>query len=198
MIIGITGGIGSGKSLLTDYLAENHGFHAIKTDDLARDMMNTDSSLKDSLKKAFGDRIYNDDGTLNRQIYAGIIHKSREEREKSDSIVHPAVWNRVLTLIAEQKKKGIRNFAVETALPGTGFKEICTEVWHVHTDPAERKNRLIRDRGYSGEYTDSVMKGQIPEECYSDFADRILDNSTDISSLYRQADRLLTALSETR
>lgn len=192
MILGITGGIGSGKSLVTDHLSEKYGFTAIKTDDLAREMMNSDKGLMKKLKNAFGSEIYGKDGKLNRELYAKLIYSDKENRLKSDSIVHPAVWERVkeLTSSGTDKKEG-RNYTVETALPGSMLRTVCSEVWHVQSEHEVRIERLMLNRGYTREYAESVIRGQISEEEYSKSADIIIRNNATVEELYGNVDRLI-------
>lgn len=192
MILGITGGIGSGKSLVTDYLSEKYCFTAVKTDDLAREMMNNDPCLKQKLMQVFGKEIYMDDGRLDKTVYANIIHSDKENRLKSDRIVHPAVWTRVKELTVDGTSAGNRrNYAVETALPGEKLQRICSEVWYVHSDPEVRIERLMLNRGYARAYSESVIRGQISEEEYRKTATVVINNNTTVEELYRTVDRLI-------
>lgn len=192
MILGITGGIGSGKSLVTDHLSEKYGFTAVKTDDLARTMMNSDEELKKKLKETFGPDIYGRDGKLNREVYTSVIHSKEENRLKSDRIVHPAVWAQVRKLISPgMNTTDRRNFAVETALPGSELRRICTEVWHVHSDPEVRIGRIMLSRGYTRDFSESVIRGQISEEEYKKIADVIITNDSTVDRLFAAVDRLV-------
>jgi len=198
MIIGITGGIGSGKSMVTDHLRTKHSFITAKTDDLAADMMAHDDELINRLKKAFGPAIYLSDGALDKKRYASIIHTSEEKRQLSDSIVHPAVWDRVRIMIRKEINKNNEDFgfAVETALPGDTLKTICDEVWYIKVDEKIRIERLMKDRGYSEDYARCVIEGQISDKAYSEMADRILVNETTLEDLYSKVDRILINVNE--
>lgn len=194
MIIGITGGIGSGKSLVTDYLSNKYGFLSIKTDDLAREMMNSEVHLKTNLIHAFGNSIYGIDGKLDKAVYASIIHSDPSMREKSDQIVHPAVWNKVRQLTADGKDKEdtkIR-YAVETALPGSSLKKLCDELWYVHSNTDVRIQRLMVNRSYTREYAEAVIKGQISEDAYTSLADRIIENNSTLEDLYLAVDKIIS------
>ena len=193
MILGLTGGIGSGKSLVTEILQTEYGFHVIRTDAVAAEMMVSDENLKEQLKKAFGNEIYDPDGTLNRKKYAELIYGVPGMRELSDSIVHPAVWQETKRQIGEIRNAAGQDadIAVETALPGDSLGKICDTVWHISADAEIRTMRLMETRNYSREYAEAVMKRQLPEERYGKIADRVIMNNGSVEELREEIRGLL-------
>lgn len=171
MILGVIGGIGSGKSTVAKWIAVVYGYCHLSTDDLAQEMMNGDEELKNALREAFGE-VYKEDGILDKKKYAGILYSDAENRKKNDEIVHPLVWKKVKELTA-----GEGNFVVETALPGPEFKTLCDKIFAVYVGEDERIHRLMESRGYTKEYALSIIRGQQPDSFYEAFSDLMIDNS---------------------
>ena len=173
MIIGITGGIGSGKSAVAVFLSEAYGFVHISSDEVAKDLMASDQEMIAELKNAFGSDIYRENGELNRQKYAEAIYKSEEKRRLSDRIVHPRVWEHIKSIASSKDTC----YVVETALPGDSFREFCDEIWFVFVDKETRIRRLAEGRGYERAYAESVIRSQQPDEYFRSFSDAEIDNS---------------------
>lgn len=113
-IIGVTGGIGSGKSTLTGYF-ERMGAFVVYADDLAKSLMTTDEQLIADIKKTFGDESYLKDRSLNKP------HLIREafqagRTDELNAIVHPVVYRETQRLIKEAREKGYKLFVKEAAL----------------------------------------------------------------------------------
>lgn len=193
MIIGLTGGIGSGKSQAAELLEKEFSFSVIQTDRVASEMMNGNEAMKHRLKEAFGEEIYLPDGTLDRKRYAEILYRDPENQKRSDRIVHPAVWEeterRIRTI--RENSGNDRNIAVETALPGKQLKQICDRVWHIGTDRETRIGRLMKTRNYSREYAETVMAKQPREEDYLQIADKVIPNNGTVSDLREEIRALL-------
>ena len=103
MIIGIIGGIGSGKSTVSEYLENKYGFLVFKSDTVAKEIMTADPEVVMELKCAFGDDIYNEDGSVNRQKYASILYSDEKNRVLSNSIIHPACWKEIRKRVSERR-----------------------------------------------------------------------------------------------
>ena len=174
MVLGITGAIGSGKSTAADLITREYGFEMIGTDQLANKIMTEDPECRRELTEAFGPEIYTSCGTIDKDRYRELIHKSAENRIRSDSIIHPRVWKRIREIVAEDPSG---NFLVETALPDENFAGICDNVILVTADPCVRAERLMRDRGYSKAYAETVIANQKSEEEFRKFATLTVDNS---------------------
>jgi len=190
MILGLTGGIGSGKSLVSEILEKEYGFYVIQTDKVAADIMITDTALVCRLKQAFGKDIYLPDGTLNKTRYAEIIYSDRKMQTLSDEIVHPAVWVETAGMIRRIKGE-YGSILVETALPGKNLKKLCDLVWHVSADENIRMIRLMETRNYPRGYAESVMKRQPSEDAYSVLADRVIRNNGTVEELREEIKKLL-------
>ena len=136
--IGITGGIGSGKSVIARILRCN-GFIVYDCDSEARELMNSSLSLKNALKEKFGEDIYLPEGTLDRKKLASIIFYDAEEREYVNGIVHEAVRQDILKL--RKEKPGY--FFIEAAILGSGgLAPFCDSIWVVEAPLEERYERV--------------------------------------------------------
>ena len=180
MVLGLTGGIGSGKSTVADILKNEYGFKYISTDEMAKYVMNHDVVCINELKSAFGDDIYGKDGFIDREKYKNEIYSCDAKRQLSDHIVHPIVWKYVLKAIgrdAASTPDEEERYLLETALPGKNFKSICDELWFVRTDAGIRVKRLMSSRGYTEDYAMTVISKQPSDEEYSSMSDFVIDNS---------------------
>lgn len=195
MIIGIIGGIGSGKSTVSEYLENRYGFIVFKSDAVAKEIMTTDPEIAEELKGAFGDDIYNADGSVNREKYASVIYSDEKNRILSDSIIHPACWKEIRKRVSERMMDDGGNdfdFAVETALPSDILVSMCDEIWFIYADPDERIKRLIGSRGYTREYADSVIKNQLSYNGFMEYADRLINNGGTEYATQSVIDRIIS------
>lgn len=195
MIIGITGGIGSGKSFVSDYLAVKYGYEVLKTDDIAKNLMNQDPCVKEKLIAAFGKDIYTSEGLLDRKRFASVIYGDDKKLEISDSIVHPACWSFVKDRITESEDAsgdGESCIAVETAIPSEQLVSVCDEVWFIYAAPEERIKRLCETRGYTRDYAEGIISKQISDNSYMVYADRLINNGGSKYSAELAVDTIMT------
>jgi len=183
-IIGVTGGIGSGKSEVTRLLEERHGFAVLRADDIAKELMRPGTELMEKLRQAFPTSCFEADGSICREAYAALIYSDPAARMRSDELVHPAVWQEIEARIGKLKE---RDCCIEAALPGDGLKELCTEVWFVYAEPEARIRRLEEYRGYTREQAVSIMENQLSDEAFFCLADYVVQNS---GSLEETAERI--------
>ncbi|MCR5202408.1 MAG: dephospho-CoA kinase [Lachnospiraceae bacterium] len=160
-VVGITGGVGSGKSTVSFLLHEMTESVLLIADDIGKLMMKKGSSCFDEIIKEFGKGIIDKEtGELDRNALSTSIFSSAEKKEKLEAIVHPAVKKYIEDTIENNKdKKGIIIF--ESAIIfDTNTDKYCDEIWFVDVDLETRKKRLKENRGYSDEKTESILKAQ--------------------------------------
>ena len=191
MVLGITGSIGSGKSTAADILTKEYGFIPIGTDELAKQIMNENNQCRRLLKDAFGPEIYGPDEKIDKENYKKTIFCSDRNRNISDSIVHPLVWEAVKEIIDGGPEK---DYLVETAVPGDSFCDICDRILLVTADKDTRVKRLMKNRGYSREYAESVISGQKSEKELESMADIVIDNSGGTEELRENIRKAVEAL----
>ncbi|MCH5224419.1 MAG: dephospho-CoA kinase [Muribaculaceae bacterium] len=156
--IGITGGIGSGKSVVSRVLRCN-GFKVFDCDYEAKVIMNKEPT-KLSLIAAFGEEIYTPDGNLNRPLMSEIIFNDKEKLRFVNSIVHQEVKN----FIRMERKKTRGYFFIESAiLSGSGITDFCDEVWLVVAPERLRLKRAMERDGVTQEKIETRMKAQSKE-----------------------------------
>ena len=177
MVIGLMGGVGSGKSTVLDYLEENYGAYIIQSDHVAKEIMTPGFKVFDKLSKAFPEVIEN-----------GKI--SSEKLDTRNSITHPGTIEEILNRI-EQNNNSI--IVVESALLlGSGLEYHCDELWYVYCEHNERVNRLVENRGYSVEKSEEIISNQPSDEEYNHFADEFIDNTFSVEKTREQIDMILS------
>lgn len=173
MVIGITGGVGSGKSTVLDYLERTYGALIIQADQVARELMEPGGSCYEAVVGAFGEEILSPDGTINRGKLANLVFADKEKRLLLNSLTHPRVEEETRRRI--EAADGL--VVLEAALPReAGFSRLCERVWYIHVPEETRIARLAAQRGYSREKTLLVMRSQLSEEEFRREADAVIEN----------------------
>lgn len=191
-IIGVMGGVGSGKTELLNYLETQYGAIIIMADRVAETLLQPGTDTMKSLQCDLPSSIFLENGTIHKIKMAEHIFQNPEERLKINQVVHPAVvqWIRKeLTRIPEG------SFVIlESALLLEARMDVfCDEVWYIYANKELRTQRLIESRGYSKEKIQAIMDAQCTEQEFSEGADAIIDNSGDICKMKAQVDALLLA-----
>lgn len=178
-VIGITGGVGSGKSHVAHRLQEMSGAKLLIADELGHVVMEKGKPAYDRIVEYFGDGILADGGEIDRAALAETVFQSDTAREALNQIIHPAVLQYIERFITERKEMdGL--ILLETALLyESGCERFCDEVWFVSVPQEERIRRLQRDRGYSASKAQAIMASQLSEEEFRVRADRVIDNAGD-------------------
>ena len=198
MVIGITGGVGSGKSSVMNILMERYGARVIITDDIAKKLQEPGGESYELIVREFGEDIL-DTGTactdppIDRKKLAQIVLSDRSRLELLNSLTHPQVRSRMEQMIQEAYEEDPEALiAAESALfVEAGFRDILDELWAVITDKETRIERLRISRGYSRKKALSFMANQKSDEQYASEADFCIDNSGDIEAAAAQiAERL--------
>lgn len=188
MFIGITGGVGTGKSTILKILKDKYDAHLIMADDVAKDLMRKGKSAYKQIVKTFGKEILGEDDEIDRQKMASIVYADEEKRMTVNQIVHPLVKKAIL----KEKKAVSQEFpdkliVLEAALLiEDGYKELLDELWAVITDKEIRIKRLMDSRGYSREKSESIISSQLSDDEFRNACDFIIDNSGTIEDTQKQ------------
>ncbi len=186
-IIGITGGVGSGKSAVLDYLADTPSSVIVKTDDVAKELMKPGTPCFRKLVYTFGAGILAEDGDLNRPAVADLIFHDPDKLERMNAIVHPAVKQAVLEAVQREAENHTAWFFLESALLlEEKYDEICDELWYVYAGIGVRRQRLKHDRGYSEEKIDAILQNQLSENTFREHCRVVIDNSGDFTETIHQ------------
>ena len=187
-VIGITGGVGSGKSEVLRLLKEEFGARLFMADDIAHEVMEPGGEACRRIEEAFGAEYLKPDGSVDRQKMASLIFKDAKALETMNSIVHPAVWKRIEDGIQTAPERLV---VVEAALFDEEHNRLFDEVWYIYTSRENRISRLMASRGYSREKCLDIMSSQKSEEEFRAMADRVIDNNQTVEDVKRQIEFIL-------
>lgn len=199
-VIGITGGIGSGKSLVLNILKDKYGALLIDTDGIAKQQMEVGGVSYHGVVEHFGYDILQEDGSIDRGKLAKIVFSDREKLQKLNELTHPNVIQVVRRQIKEaRKKQSIPFMVIETALIiESGLDSVCDVVWYVHATEENRRTRLKINRNYSDEKIDSIFASQSKEEAFFKRYPLVIYNNGDISELEKQVEQLMVKMLDDR
>lgn len=197
-LIGLTGGIGTGKTTVSNHLATTHTLPIWDADIYARQGVEPNSPILQALVKRYGSDLLYSDGSLDRYKLGNIIFNNLTERQWVEAQIHPFV--RDCFLKKRQELENQPNLAEPTAvlviplLFEVNMTDLVTETWVVYCSPPVQKQRLIERYGSSLNLTQiqARIDSQIPLEEKCQQADVILDNSGNLQDLFNQCDRALT------
>lgn len=193
-VIGITGGIGSGKSMVCEILQNHYGAYLINMDQIAHSLMEPGEISYELILRDFGRDVLDDRERINRKKLGEIVYQDEEQLKLLNSLTHPYVLSYVKDLIHEKSMVKEKLICVESALPVEGkLTEICDEVWYVKASDTIRRERLMNSRNYSKEKIDNIFNKQISEEEYKKIGSKIIYNETSQDELIKQIDYLLKA-----
>lgn len=196
-IIGITGGVGSGKSRVLSYIEEEHQAVICQADHVAWEIQKPGQSCYKQIVDEFGTGILNEDQTINRKALGQIVFSNDAKLLVLNAIMHPAVKEAIKSTIQEERAKGTDLFVLEAALLiEEHYDEICDELWYIYTDESIRRNRLKESRQYSDEKIDSIMASQLSEEVFRAECQRIIENSGAFEVTAKQIDDAIEQLGD--
>ena len=195
--LGLTGGIGSGKTAAAARLAEKRGVRLVLADDVAKRLMVEDETVRQSVSERFGADTYREDGSLDRARLAARVFGDERELEALNAIVHPAVRRAMLREIERAREDRIRLLVYEAALIfETGADQILDHVAVVEAPVGTRIARAMARDGSSREDVLARMARQLPPETLRQRADSVLDNAGSLADLHAQADALYARLAD--
>lgn len=192
--IGITGGVGAGKSAILDYLKNKPDTKVMLADEIAHELMVPGTQCYDRLKAEFGtEDIYQKDGYFDRIKLAQVIFSDDEKRKKLNGIVHPAVRKYVIGQAAYERKEGkIKLLVLEAALLiEEHYDEICDELWYIYTSEENRRIRLKKQRNYSDEKINEIFNSQLTDEKFRKACRVVIDNNGTIEAAEAQIEAAL-------
>lgn len=178
MVIGITGGIGSGKSLVTKFLQTKFGAAVIDTDTVGHEVMEIGTKAYYEILETFGKEVLAKDESIDRKILGDLVFANEEMLSKLNDIIHPAVEAEVDKRIEDFNKKNYKYIALETALMiKVGYNRKCDKVWYVYADKDVRLKRLYYNRGLDRVKAAKIIDNQNSDEEFRKIADAVIDNS---------------------
>ena len=197
VILGITGGVGSGKSKVLYELESNYKAFVVEADKLAHKLMQPGELIYNKIVECFGDQILeiNEPYNIDRVKLGEIVFNDEEKLNILNSISHPLVKENIINLIKQHQSKGTKLFVIEAALLiEDGYQEICDEIWYIWVDKEERIRRLISNRGYTREKCISIFNNQKEDSYYKLYTKHTIDNSKSFDYTAKQLKDLLNNL----
>ena len=193
--IGITGGVGAGKSEVLNLITDMCSCVIVKADDLARSLEVRGEVCYEPLVELLGEEVLTDDGQIDPKKMAGMIFADGAEEllQSVNAIVHPAVKKRILEMIKDHSNSKENDyFFIEAALLiEDHYDEIVDEMWYIYADESVRRKRLKASRGYSDTKIDDIMDSQSSDEVFRKYCKVIIDNSGSIEDTKRQLNSIL-------
>jgi len=206
LILGLTGGIGSGKTAVLTILKEEYDAYIIETDRLAHELMEPGRTVYQGIVDAFGTEVLVDgdkDASAEENISTGkrpidrkklgdIVFHDKDKLALLNSISHPLVKEEILRQIEEHKNVGRKLFVIEAALLiQDGYKSICDKMCYVYADLDVRISRLCEYRGFTRERAQAVIDSQEPEAFYLEACDYKIDNSGSLENTKKDLKHIL-------
>jgi len=192
MIIGLTGGIASGKSEVCRTL-ERAGFIVIDADVVAHEVLEDPEIIAQAVSM-FGDKILAVKETgagpdaINRKALGKIVFADPEKMKAWEEVTHPQVVKRIRETVADQN----RNYVIEAiALVKSGLIDICDEFWVVHAEPEQQLKRLTENRKLSYEDALARLESQKDHDWDESRADRIIYSTEPLESMTQQVNDAL-------
>ncbi|ABB49111.1 dephospho-CoA kinase [Prochlorococcus marinus str. MIT 9312] len=180
--IGLTGGIASGKSTITNYIRKHKNIPILDADNLSRELIKPNTYGYKKILDYFGNQIIdtknNSEKAINRKLLRNIIFKHSESKEWIDNLLHPLVKEKMIEECIQYKN----NQTIVLVIPllfEAKFEDICTEIWLVKCPRELQKKRLITRDKISEKEAYETINLQLSFEEKSKFSDIILDNSDD-------------------
>lgn len=199
-LIGLTGGIGTGKTTVSNYLARTYPFPIWDADVYSREAVQPDSPVLQTLVGRYGTDILLSDGSLNRSQLGNIIFNSLTERHWVERQIHPVVRDRFCENIQKLQCEAGKNVTAVLVIPllfEAEMTDLVTETWVVSCSAEQQKLRLIqRSNGsLTPEQAQARIDSQMPLEQKCKMADVVLDNSSTLEDLWQQVDEAIAKTS---
>lgn len=187
-IIGITGGVGAGKTQVLSYIGEHYRCRIIRADEVAHLLYEKGQECYNEIVALLGAQILDGIGAIDKTKMAGLIFQDKALLERVNAIVHPAVKQYILAQITyEKEKKEADYFFIEAALLiEEHYDQIVDELWYIHSDADVRRKRLVANRQYSVQKIEDIMKGQLGEEEFRMHCQRVIWNNGNLEETYQQ------------
>ena len=180
--IGLTGGIASGKSTITNYVRTHKKIPILDADDLSRELIRPNTYGYREILNYFGNQIidnkHNSEKKINRKLLRNIIFKHSESKEWIEKLLHPLIKEKMIEECSQYKN----NQTIVLVIPllfEAKFEDICTEIWLVKCPKELQKNRLITRDKISEKEAYELINFQLSFEEKRKFSDIILENSDD-------------------
>lgn len=187
-IIGLTGGIGSGKTTVAKFI-EDCGFPVYYSDDRAKDIVNDNDDLKIKIKKLLGEDSYDQNGLYNRKFVAEKVFNNKDLLQSLNEIIHPAVRADFEDWVKKQTKYLV--FKETALLFELKLNKQCYRSILVTAEDNIRIKRVMDRDGKTYRQVQSVMEKQMPEKEKIKLADCVIYNNTNLDDLKDETEKII-------
>ncbi len=192
--IGLTGGVGCGKSTVSSYLKEL-GIPIIDGDKLAREAVTPGSDAMKKIRVVFGDGVFTEDGALDRRKVADLVFSDEEKRQQLNAIIHPFIWHRTQEELYKAEAAGAKAVVLDMPLLlEIGWHLRVEAVWVVYVPQEIQIQRVMGRDGFTREQVMDRIGKQMATADKLKYADVVIDNSGIVEETRAQVDEALKAL----
>ena len=176
-VIGVTGGIGCGKSTVAN-ICKQAGLPVVDADELSREVTASGGAAIPAIIEVFGEQVIDHDGSLNRAAMAKMVFKDHRALDQLSHLVHQHVLVAMRKQVNELAEKKVKAAILDVPIPvKEGFVDLCDQIWVVWADDDIRIRRLAK-RGMPADESRRRMAMQMTKEEYIALADFVIDNNT--------------------
>ena len=188
-VLGITGGIGSGKSTVSGILREK-GLLVLDADEISRNVTEPGGKAIPAIAEAFGSRAVNASGVMNRKAVSSIVFSDKKKLDELSTIVHQYVFEEMEDRLEKEREKGTKCVVLDVPIPVKKFTDMCNQIWVVTCDDEVRLARLAK-RGLDKDEAKRRIDMQMTDDEYCSLGDFSIDNSWDMDSLNDKVNTLI-------
>ena len=193
-IIGITGGVGAGKTQILEYLNNKYGATICMADEVGKKLQEKRNRMLDEIVAHFGEKILDEKESWTGQSFQTLFLPT-VELSVLNGIVHPKVKEEIQKKIAREERKSTNLMLIEGALLiEDHYEEICDELWYVYVEDSIRRKRLKYARGYEDCKVDQIFEAQLPKDLFMRHCDRVIDNSGQFEETKIQLNKIIEDL----
>lgn len=191
-ILGVTGGIGSGKSTVSAILRDR-GVLVLDADEISHKVTEANGLAIEEIRELFGNKAINLDNSLNRKYVSSIVFEDRTKLDNLSAIIHKCVFDYMDKVITEERQKGTKAIVLDVPIPvKNGFVSRCNQIWVVTCEETVRIDRIVK-RGMTEEDARRRIEMQMTDEEYLEIADFEVNNSGSKEELEDRVNELIVS-----
>lgn len=188
-VLGITGGIGSGKSTVSSILRDK-GLLVLDADEISKKVTEPGGKAIPAIAEEFGPRAVGAGGVMNRKAVSQIVFSDKKKLDTLSSIVHRYVFEEMEEQVQKEREKGTKCVVLDVPIPVTRFTDMCNQIWVVTCDKEVRLARLAK-RGLEKDEANRRIDMQMSDDEYCSLGDYTIDNSWDLEDLNDKVEMLI-------
>ncbi|MBN1892501.1 MAG: dephospho-CoA kinase [Clostridiales bacterium] len=191
-VVGITGGIGAGKSSVADVF-RSKGVKVLDADEISRRVTGVGGVALDEIRELLGKKAVDSDFALNRKYVASLVFSDRTMLDRLTEVVHKHVFEQMSRELSAEQEKGTKIVVLDVPIPvRKGFVDVCNQIWVISADESVRIERLV-ERGMDPKDAIRRMEMQMTAEEYEELADIVIENNGSLDELKTKVEKHIAA-----